>query len=218
MRRSQVSGLEYSFVHYFAMTATWEKKLTYFAVDTGTTNTTVWLMKDDRILRESKHPVGVRQTSIRGDRELLESTLRGTLRSLSRRAPSPPRFVLAAGMLTSQLGLLEVPHVLAPAGVGKLAENVRMKSFARVSPLPFFLVPGVRIGRAPCELSEVAHSDVIRGEETEIVGFQANAQPRTHGAPWLLLHVGSHSKAIGWMPGVELCDRPVRSLGKHCTP
>jgi hypothetical protein len=60
VRRSQGSGLEYSFVHYFAMAATWEKKLTYFAVDTGTTNATVWLMKDDRILRESKHPVGVR--------------------------------------------------------------------------------------------------------------------------------------------------------------
>ena len=29
------------------MTATWEKKLTYFAVDTGTTNTTVWLMRDE---------------------------------------------------------------------------------------------------------------------------------------------------------------------------
>src|SRR5437667_10139999 len=123
------------------MTATWEKKLTYFAVDTGTTNTTVWLMKDGRILRESKHPVGVRQTSIRGDCELLESTLRGTFRSLSRRAPSPPRFVLAAGMLTSQLGLLEVPHVLAPVGVGKLAENGRMNGFARASPRPVFLVP-----------------------------------------------------------------------------
>src|SRR5438132_12524530 len=178
------------------MTTTWETKLNSFAMHTCTTYTTVWLMKDDRILRESKHPEGVRQTSIRGDRELLESTLRGTLRSLSRRAPSPPRFVLAAGMLTAQLGLLEVPRVLAPAGVGKLAEIVRMKSFARVSPLPFFLVPGVRIGRAPCELSEAADSDVIRVDETEILGFQANAQPRTHGAPWLLLHVGGHSKGI----------------------
>ena len=168
----------------------------YFAVDTGTTNTTVWLMKDDRILQESKHAVGVRQTSIRGDRKLLESRLRQTFRSLSRRAPSPPRFVLVAGMLTSKLGFFEVPHVLAPAGAGKLAENVRMKTFARVTPLPFFLVPGVRVGRAPCELSEVAHSDVIRGEETEIVGFQATAQTRAHRTPWLLLHVGSHCKAI----------------------
>ena len=54
-----------------------------------------------------------------------------------------------------------------------------MKTFARVSPLPFFLVPGVRIGRAPCELSDVAYSDVIRGEETEVMGFQASAQKKT---------------------------------------
>lgn len=176
----------------------------YFAVDTGTTNTTVWLMKNDWMLRESKHAVGVRQTSIRGDRKLLESTLRQTFRSLSRGAPSRPIFVLAAGMLTSKLGLLEVPHVLAPAGVGKLAENVQMKTFSRVTPLPFFLVPGVRIGSAPCELSEVAHSDVIRGEETEIVGFQDIARTRVRRVPWLLLHMGSHCKAIkvdsrGWI-------------------
>jgi 2-dehydro-3-deoxygalactonokinase len=181
--------------------------LIYFAVDTGTTNTTVWLMKDDRILRESKHPVGVRQTSIRGNRERLESTLRGSLRSLSRRAPSPPRFVLAAGMLTSPLGLLEVPHVLAPTGAGKLAENVQVKTFARVSALPFFLVPGVRIGRAPCDLSRVAHSDVIRGEETEIVGFLTNAQRRVQGTRWVLLHVGSHAKTIE----VDARGRIVRS-------
>src|SRR2546423_2225518 len=118
-------------------------------------------MEDGRILRESKQPVGVRQTSIRGNRDLLESTLRGTFRSLSRRAPSPPRFVLAAGMLTSQLGLLEAPHVLAPAGVGKLAEHVRMKSFARLRPLPFFSVPGARVGRGPCELSEGVDNDGI---------------------------------------------------------
>lgn len=173
-----------------AAPATREQKLIYFAVDTGTTSTTVWLMKDDRILRESKHAAGVRQTSIRRDRKLLESTLRQTFRSLSRGAPSPPSFVLVVGMLTSKLGFLEVAHVLAPAGVGKLAENVQMKTFSRVIPLPFFLVPGVRIGRAPYELSKVAHSDVMRGEETEIVGFQAIAHTRVRGVPWLLLHVG----------------------------
>ena len=180
----------------------------YLAVDSGTTNTTVWLMQDDKILHESKHPVGVRQTSIRGNRELLESTLRAAFLSLSRRAPSPPRCVFAAGMLTSPLGLLEVPHVLAPAGVAKLAENVRMKTFSRVSPMPFFLVPGVRIGKAPCELSDVADSDVIRGEETEIVGFQANLDARTRGKPWVLLHVGSHAKAIQ----VDARGRIVRSV------
>src|SRR6266480_3133975 len=172
-------GNRYSLVHYFAMTAIWVKKLTYFAVDTGTTNTTVWLMKDSRILRESKHPVGVRQTSIRGNRELLESTLRGTFRSLSRRAPSPPRFVLAAGMLTSQLGLLEVPHVNYQRWHTAMSFGVRrlrLWDFRRMRSREFTERPGCSCtwGRIP--------------------------------------------KQSRWMPGVELCDRPVRSLGKHCTP
>ena len=171
-------------------------KLIYFALDSGTTNTTVWLMKDDKILRESKLPVGVRQTSIRGNRRLLQVTLRRALHSLSKQAPSPPRCVLVAGMLTSPLGFWEVRHVPAPAGLAELSKNVRMKAFTRVSPLPFFLVPGVRIGRGTTELSNVARADVIRGEETEIIGFQANTQARSQRRPWVLLHVGSHSKAI----------------------
>jgi 2-dehydro-3-deoxygalactonokinase len=194
------------------MSAQTRKHVTYFAVDSGTTNTTVWLMKGDRILRQSQHPVGVRQTSIRGNRELLERTLRGAFRALSRRAPSRPSFVLAAGMLTSPLGLLEVPHVPAPAGRDQLAEKVRMKAFARVSPLPFFLVPGVRIGRAPCGLSNVAHCDIIRGEETEIAGFCGNANKRTRTRRWVLLHVGSHSKAIE----VDARGRIVRSATTLC--
>ena len=179
----------------------------YFALDTGTTNTTVWLMDVARILRESKHPVGVRQTSIRGNRQLLESTLRGAFDSLSRHAPSPPKFVLAAGMLTSRLGLFELPHIPAPAGLRELSANVRMKIFPRVSPLPFFLVPGVRVGRPACELSNVAKSDIIRGEETEIMGLQDNAALGLHKRPWVLLHVGSHSKAIA----VDARGRIVRS-------
>lgn len=153
-------------------------------------------MKDERILCESKLPVGVRQTSIRGNRQLLQVTLRRALHSLSKQAPSPPRCVLVAGMLTSPLGFWEVPHVPAPAGLTELSRNVQRKTFTRVSPLPFFLVPGVRTGRGPTELSNVAHVDIMRGEETEIVGFQVSARPRTRRRPWLLLHVGSHSKAI----------------------
>lgn len=179
----------------------------YFALDTGTTNTTVWLMDVARILRESKHPVGVRQTSIRGNRQLLESTLRGAFDSLSRHAPSPPKFVLAAGMLTSRLGLFELPHIPAPAGLRELSANVRMKIFPRLSPLPFFLVPGVRVGRGACDLSNVAQSDIIRGEETEIMGLQDNAALDLRKRAWVLLHVGSHSKAIA----VDARGRIVRS-------
>jgi len=179
----------------------------YLALDTGTTNTTVWLMNDGSVLHEVKHEVGIRNTSISGDRSLLKKTLRETFRKLSRRAPSPPKCVLAAGMLTSSLGFHEVPHVLAPAGVNKLSEQVRMKRFPRVSSLPFFLVPGVRIRPAPCDLTTVARTDIIRGEETEIAGLLVSRLSLNRGKRWLFLHLGSHSKAIE----VDARGRIVRS-------
>jgi hypothetical protein len=107
--------LEREMTHVYASDYHTEGKLIYLAVDAGTTNTTVWLMKDKRILRQCKQPVGVQQTSIRGNRELLESTLRRTLRSLSQRAPSPPRFVLAAGI---------VPHFTGPIATAALVHSL----------------------------------------------------------------------------------------------
>ncbi len=167
--------------------------MVHLAVDTGTTNTTVWLVENDRILREMRRPVGVRTTSIAGDRALLQTTLGEAIECVAKQASSPPRFVLAAGMITSSLGLLEVPHVVAPAGAETLSQYVRMKTFAAVSPLPFFLVPGVRIHRAPCQLNNVERTDIIRGEETEIMGLLTRRNPHR---TWLFLHLGSHAKAI----------------------
>lgn len=167
--------------------------MVYLAVDTGATNTTVWLVHGRRILRQVRRPVGVRSTSISGSRAPLQQALRETLLSLAQKAPSPPRFVLAAGMLTSSLGLLEIPHVVAPADAAELSRHVRMKTLAEVSPVPFFFVPGVRIQRAPSQLDSLERTDIIRGEETEIVGLLAR---KNFSRPWLFLHLGSHAKAI----------------------
>lgn len=167
--------------------------MVYVAVDIGTTNTSVVLLQDDRVLRIVRQPVGVRNTSISGSRAVLHQTLRQAFLSLTRKAPSPPRFVLGAGMITSSLGLVEVPHVLGPAGAEELSQCVRMRTFPEVSPLPFFLVPGVRIQQPPCQLANVEGTDIIRGEETEIVGLLAC---RNCAEPWLFVHLGSHAKAI----------------------
>lgn len=167
--------------------------MVYLAIDSGTTNTMVLLVEDDRVIRDIRKPVGVRNTSIAGNHSLLQDTLRDVIESLAKEAPSPPRFVLAAGMITSSLGLLELRHVVAPAGAEKLSQHVRMKVFPAVSRLPFFLVPGVRINRPFCRLSNAERTDIIRGEETEIVGLLSK---RKHNRAWLFIHLGSHAKAI----------------------
>ncbi len=70
--------------------------------------------------------------------------------------------VLASGMITSRQGWIEVPYAPAPAGLDELAGAVRR--VRTLSGREVFFVPGVSYrgaSRAP---------DVIRGEETQILG------------------------------------------------
>src|SRR5262249_6846457 len=108
-------------------TLEWRGGVVYFAVDSGATNTMVFLVEDGRVTGDARKSVGVRNTSIAGNPSLLRNSLRELIESLAKEASSPPRFVLAAGMITSSLGLLEVRHVVAPAGAEKLSQNVRLR-------------------------------------------------------------------------------------------
>ncbi len=164
----------------------------YLALDVGTTNTRVWLLKDTRVLTRIERSVGVRNSAILGNSSMLSKTLRDAIDSL-KKTFGKPTCVLAAGMITSGRGLCEVPHVEAPAGKKKLSQHVRMKRFAEICPYPFFLVPGVRIKRAPGVLKNIHEVDIIRGEESEIVGL---CMRQDLSSSWLFLHLGSHTKAI----------------------
>ncbi len=176
----------------------------YLALDVGTTHTRVWLLKNQKVLACTRQPVGVRTTAITGDSSPLSRALRDAIRSLDR-AARRPRFVLAAGMITSPQGLHEVPHVVAPAGRVALQERVRMKVFPALCPHPFFLVPGVRIHPAPAQLESIGRTDIIRGEESEIVGLQALGKLQ---GPCFFLHLGSHTKGIQ----IDSRDRIARSV------
>jgi 2-dehydro-3-deoxygalactonokinase len=163
-----------------------------------TTNTRVWLVQGDEVLAEARTSVGARDTARDGSPHRLEAALNTLVAGVRREGnalpvPCRPKVVVAAGMLTSALGLREVDHVPAPAGVAELAARVERHSFAAVTDLPVLLVPGVRSGPLHCERESVGSTDVIRGEEIIALGL--------HLLGWLpaggiVLSLGSHWKAI----------------------
>lgn len=93
--------------------------------------------------------------------------------------------ICASGMITSENGLLKVPHLSAPVGLCELAQGVRTVRLAEVSKTALVdLIPGVRCGGGMT-------ADMMRGEETEVMGWgEDEARSR------LFLHFGSHNKAI----------------------
>lgn len=59
---------------------------------------------------------------------------------------------VAYGMITSDMGLLEIPHVPAPASVGDLRDAMRTQTFPEIAPFPIHFIPGVRNFAGPVDL------------------------------------------------------------------
>ncbi len=166
-------------------------------VDMGTTNTRVWLADGENVLARAQAQIGVRDTAREGSPSRLKAALGSLItevraQTASRPGRGPSR-VVAAGMITSPLGLVEVPHVEAPAGIRELAAAARSRRFPEVTDLPVLLIPGVRCGPLRCDVSTVGLADVIRGEETLCVGLVKLGSLAPDAA---LLNLGSHWKAI----------------------
>src|SRR4051812_35108215 len=116
-----------------------EKSLCAIYVDMGTTNSRVWLMFGERVLVSTNASVGVRDGSAR-----VRASLRESIAEVGASAPCVPRYVAAAGMIGSSLGLVEVPHLRPPVGVRELIAGASWHHFPEVTELPVLLIPGVR--------------------------------------------------------------------------
>jgi len=169
----------------------------YFAVDSGTTNSRVWLMRDREVLAKKRVSVGVRNTAIDGNNRALVEGIRETILQLTRENDSHRgvQIVIAAGMITSNLGLHEVKHVQAPAGLFELASNIQEKHFEDHIGNTFYFIPGVRSGPGVADLDNIDSIDIMRGEETEVMGALEEIEQIQDG-PLLYIHLGSHTKMI----------------------
>ena len=102
-------------------------------------------------------------------------------------------------MLSSEVGLLAVPHVLAPAGLPELAAAVVSRTLPRIWPQPIHFVPGLR---TPADEGPDGwmRADVMRGEECETLGALTELTRRGLVEPGLegpvFVWPGSHTKLV----------------------
>jgi 2-dehydro-3-deoxygalactonokinase len=169
------------------------KEACLICVDAGTTNTRVWLTVGDQAPARVRAGVGVRDTARDGSSERLRAALRELIDQVRQGFEQSPQCVIAAGMITSPLGLAEVPHVQTPAGLNELAAATRRYSFPDITDLPIILIPGARSGPRRCDPETAGTTDVMRGEETLLIGLHALGLIAPQST---LLNLGSHWKAI----------------------
>lgn len=165
-------------------------------IDTGTTNTRVRLWDNRSLASEGFAAVGVRDTAISGSTALLMSGVRqalvDALAAASWREADLDQ-VLAAGMITSNMGLWELPHILAPAGMTELAAGMKSAMLPEITQHPVWFIPGVKTSAAQVTLESCDQVDMMRGEEVETFGLLTQTG---FSGPAIVVLPGSHTKFV----------------------
>ncbi|MEY2687919.1 MAG: hypothetical protein RL375_2117 [Pseudomonadota bacterium] len=148
------------------------------AVDWGTSSLRVYrLAGDGRIVEQRSVSIGLRDCQGRFE-ALLAEHLAGWTEGL----------IVMAGMVGSRNGWFEVPYVECPAGPDDIGRGMREVAAPTLPGRRIVIAPGAcdrTVGRAP---------EVMRGEETQILGL-LDTLDRDHGTgPHTLCLPGTHSK------------------------
>lgn len=168
-------------------------------IDCGTTNLRVTLVGEDGgVLAQSKRPGGVRHTAIDGHNGRLKQMLAECIAETLGQAGQPAdgstvSRCVAYGMITSNVGLLEIPHLAAPASARALHEGMKTAQFPEVAPFPISFIPGVRNFGGAVTAENFSGMDMMRGEETEAVGLFELLRPARE---CVFILPGSHNKFV----------------------
>lgn len=168
-------------------------------IDCGSVTTKVFILdQNSTILGSSTIEVGVQNVASSGSNEMLKQGIKeGIISSVERIGMdiSKIEFAVAFGMITSEIGLKEVPHMMAPAGLNKLVDNVEIIRDLNFFPMdiPIILVRGLKNPCHPEKYGDIKNADLMRGEETQIVGLLEKLKPNL---PVNIIQLGFTTKLI----------------------
>jgi len=169
----------------------------WITIDTGTTNTRAVLWREDgQALGMKSVAVGVRDTARDGNNKRLERGVRECMEALlseHRVGYDEVARIAASGMITSNVGLVEVPHCTAPVNGKDLAQAAVEALLKDICPLPILFIPGVKNKVSLVTEDHFEPMDIMRGEEVECFAL---LQMYGTGRPCVIIIPGSHTKFV----------------------
>ena len=153
----------------------------FLACDWGTTNMRAWVIDDQgRALRDKGFAdLGVSRLKPGEAAERFITQVRPAMQAEDLPA-------ILCGMAGSTLGWAVAPYEPAPVGLDDLAKKLMR---VEAPGPPVWIIPGVQgpgVAGAP---------EVMRGEETQVLGWVAQDPARAHGR-WIVCHPGTHAKWV----------------------
>lgn len=172
----------------------------FAVVDCGTTNTRIYIIDNqNRIIVQGERKVGTKDTAIAGTVDVLRNGLTDLYNHILKEngiSAEMIQFAIASGMITSEIGLVELPHLTAPVGINELAEGIVKYEDGELLSLgcPIYFVRGVK-NKAVSEFSvqSMQEIDFMRGEEVQCIGFLSK---KKQDGPCNIVVLSSHTKNI----------------------
>lgn len=171
----------------------------FIIIDSGSSATRLYLMDsgDLQVIDRSVIQTGVNSTIDKGSNEFLKTEMASGIKELLNRhslSTEEIEFIIASGMITSNLGLYEIPHREAPADIEQLAKHaVRFAGNALLPVnIPVILIPGIK-NKTTAQWQNLSGVDLMRGEETQAAGVLLAWNPTL---PCTLIELGSTTKLI----------------------
>lgn len=169
--------------------------------DMGTSNTRLYLVCDKTVRNQLHLPFGARVVSRLGKDYLYQELRKGISELLQTENASinDLECIVVYGMGGSEYGIKEVEHIPAPVSARDLAENIRVFSVPQISDVPVMVIPGIKLFDEENNVIEI-----MRGEETEAVGFIGRHAvnedivvllPGTHCK---MIHISKGEKIVGF--------------------
>ena len=167
-------------------------------VDGGTSNTRTYLWTaNGQILTQRSQAIGAKTSAINGSSQAWEKAIHNMIESMLTEcavSDNAIQGVYMSGMLTSDLGILEVPHLTAPVCMKNYQEHLIRVHLPEVFSKEIVLIPGIKNTLSNAEsLDSLRRFDIMRGEETETY-----ALIEQYGAGQNTIYIlpGSHNKYV----------------------
>jgi len=192
----------------------------YFAIiDCGTTNSRIYLLDENyQVIKKGNRKIGVRDTAIHGSNKVLKLGLKKLIEETvlsSGLKIQDIKFAITFGMITSEIGLIEIPHLWVPVTIEDLAENIKEVRDVNIFPIdiPVYFIRGIK-NYFPdnATYKDIRKIDFMRGEETQVAGL-LELYPEL-SLPLTVVILSSHTKYIYINKKKQICGSLTNMSGQ----
>ncbi len=167
-------------------------------VDGGTSKTRVYLWSTDgKILAVKEKNIGAKDSATHGTTEIWKNSIRDMILEICREngvAEDDLAGVYMSGMLTSNLGIMEIPHKEAPISMNHFQKQVIKMKIPDICKTEITFVPGIKNSVPKNQLLDNYRTfDMMRGEETETYALVTKYGI---GKDTIFVLPGSHNKYV----------------------